>query len=129
MPPPLLRAGAAAAWLPSLSACLWPLSGGWPGPAAAEEVLSKQILSDPHAVPTDASQTAAAQAAAVALAAGGIPESSLGFDEDVVGPFGAGFALSERVAAEQEALATLADCHAAESDCDSEAGDFTKVGN
>jgi hypothetical protein len=63
----------------------------------------------------------------VALAAGGIPESSLGFDEDVVGPFGAGFALTERAAAEQEALATLADYHAGESDCDSEAGDFTKV--
>lgn len=64
----------------------------------------------------------------MALAAGGIPESSLGFDEAAVGPFGAGFALCEQGVAEQEALAALAGYEAAESDRDSEGGDFTKVG-
>lgn len=66
-------------------------------------------------------QVAAIEAAATALAVGGIPEAALGFDEDVVGPFGAGFAWQE------EESGAAGSPQLAPSDCDSEAGDFTKV--
>lgn len=65
----------------------------------------------------DGGTSAAVEAAATALAAGGIPEVSIAFDEDVVGSFGAGFAwhgpADERLLAQQVT-----------HDGDSEAGDF-----
>ena len=68
----------------------------------------------------DGSTSAAVEAAATALAAGGIPEVSIAFDEDIVGSFGAGFAwhgpADERLLAQQVT-----------HDGDSEAGDFMQV--
>ena len=60
-------------------------------------------------------------AAAAALAAGGIPEVALSFDEDDVGPFGAGYAWLS------DAAVGSPDFQATGSDSDSEAGDFTRV--
>lgn len=62
----------------------------------------------------------AVEAAATALAAGGIPEVSIAFDEDVVGSFGAGFAWHGPVHKQP-------DTHQAGHDGDSEAGDFMQV--
>lgn len=76
----------------------------------------------------DSVHLAAAETAAVALAAGGIPEAPLDFDQHVVGPFGAGFAWSEPVAAVQDVLPVILGSHTASIDCDSEVEEFTKVG-
>ena len=86
------------------------------------------MLALPCCRAADAAQVAAAEAAAVALAAGGIPEAALGFDEEVVGSFGAGYAWAEDDA--QGSLASLLGAQPAggDDDADSEAGDFTKVG-
>ncbi|PSC74700.1 Translation initiation factor eIF-2B subunit epsilon [Micractinium conductrix] len=75
----------------------------------------------------DDAQLAAAEAAAAALAAGGIPEAALNFDEHAVGPFGAGYAWaaagSDSVGAQ---LPLLAGNQSPGSECDSEAEEFTK---
>ena len=76
----------------------------------------------------DSTSNAAFEAAAAALAAGGIPETVLGFDEDVVGPFGAGFAWTTRRGNTNGLLPFLASARPSGGDRDSEAGDFTKVG-
>ena len=65
----------------------------------------------------DGAAIAAVEAAAAALAAGGIPETAFGFDEEIVGPFGAGFAW-RGAAAEQSVLV---------GDADSDVGDFVQV--
>lgn len=76
----------------------------------------------------DGAQVAAAEAAAVALAAGGIPEAPLDFDQQVVGPFGAGFAWSDPAVAARDLLPIMFGSQTVPSDCDSEVEEFTKVG-
>ena len=73
----------------------------------------------------DANDSAAVSAAAAALAAGGIPEVAVPFDEGVVGPFGAGFDWTRDAGAAP--FVFTASAPARPSECDSEAGDFTKV--
>lgn len=68
-----------------------------------------------------------AHAAAAALAAGGIPEASLGFHEDIVGQFGAGFAWCRQDQPYAWSLLSASTCQPQESCADSAAGDFAKV--
>jgi translation initiation factor eIF-2B subunit epsilon len=67
-----------------------------------------------------------AHAAAAALAAGGIPEASLGFHEDIVGQFGAGFAWCRQDEPYAWSLLSASTCQPEESCADSAAGDFAK---
>ena len=75
----------------------------------------------------DLTAIAAAEAAAAALAAGGIPEAAIGFEEAVVGPFGAGFAWSGQASLEQRGPGFLGWDAAETAEVDSDPGDFMKV--
>lgn len=72
----------------------------------------------------------AIEAAAVALGAGGIPEAAVNFDEAVVGPFGAGFIWlhpGDGAWPATEDIPFPGGFQRTHSECDSEAGEFTKA--